>query len=347
MKRIVLSILILNLATFAIDCQRGNKQDETESAIPVQVEPVRSAQLAQPVRTSGRLSSAAEIKLSFKIGGIIDAFSVREGEEVQKGQMLASLKLDEIEGQVEQVRAGFEKAQRDFKRVQQLYGDEVVTLEQVQNAESSLRVAQSNLKIAEFNLDHAVITAPSKGRILKQLAEAGELTGPGYPVLYFGNESGRWVIKTGVAEQDLIRLALGDSASVQFDAYPGIHFPASVSEIAAGPDPQNGLYEVELELDALQERVFSGFVASVDIYPSRTQNVFVVPFSSLVNVSGLHGYVYRIDDADLAVKVPVEIAYFLEEDAIIHKGLEDVATVVTEGAAYLNGKTKVKIVDHQ
>jgi multidrug efflux system membrane fusion protein len=345
MKKIVFITSSIGLITILLYCQKGNPNHQTDPAVPVRIEAVRRLRLAQPVHTSGRLAFSSEVKLSFKIGGIIDTISVREGQKVRKGQVLASLKLEEIEGQVMQARAGFEKAQRDFKRVQNLYADSVTTLEQLQNAESGVQVAKSNLEIAEFNLNHAVITAPSDGRVLKQFAEAGELIGAGYPVLFFGSQSGRWVVKAGVADQDLVRLSLKDSASVTFDAYPGKTFPAFVQEIAAGPDPQNGLYEVKLALHSTQESLFSGFVAKADIYPSVKEMVSAVPFEALVNVSGLAGYVYRIGQDSLAVKIPVEIAYFIENDAIIQKGLEGVDEVITEGATYLSGNKKVRIVD--
>lgn len=345
MKKGLLIIGLLGVAVTLFVCQRSDHNKSTEKALPVQVATVQKAKVAQPIRTSGRLSSSSEIKLSFKIGGIIDAISVREGQSVQKGQFLASLKLDEIEGQVAQARAGFEKAERDFKRVQNLYADSAVTLEQLQNVKSGLIVAESNLKIAEFNLSHAQIRAPSQGRILKQLSEAGELVGSGQPVLFFGSHSGRWIIKAGVSDQDLIRIALDDSASVGFDAYPGMHFPASVKEIAAGPDPQNGLYTIQLELYPMSVTLFSGFMAKVDIFSSQTEMVYQVPFAALVNVRGSHGYVYRVEKDSLAKKVPVEIAYYINENAMIRKGLEGVDFVITEGAAYLDGKTKVRIVD--
>jgi RND family efflux transporter MFP subunit len=345
MKKIVFITGSIELIAILLSCQKGNPNHQTDLAVPVRIEAVRRLRLAQPIHTSGRLSSSSEIKLSFKIGGIIDAISVREGQAVRKGQVLASLKLDEIEGQVTQARAGFEKAQRDFKRVQNLYADSVTTLEQLQNAESGLQVAKSALEIAEFNLNHAVITAPSDGRVLKQLAEAGELVATGRPVLFFGSQSGRWVLKAGVADQDLVRLSLADSASVVFDAYPGRTFPAFVQEIAAGPDPQNGLYEIKLALRSTPESLFSGFVAKADIYPSAKEMVSVVPFGALVNVSGLAGYVYRINQDSLAVKIPVEIAYFIGNDAVIRNGLAGVDAVITEGAAYLSGNKKVKVVD--
>lgn len=345
MKKPFFIFPVLFVASFFMcRCSESPKQ-EAGTEVPVRTETARRVRQAQPVRTSGRLSSASEIKLSFKAGGLIDRISVHEGTVVRKGRVLASLKLDEIEAQVEQARVGHDKALRDFNRVRKLYQDSVVTLEQLQNAESGLRVAESNLRIAEFNLDHAVITAPSDGRVLKRMAEPGELIGPGTPVLYFGGQSGPWVVKAGVIDRDVIRLSLGDSASVRFDAYPSKSFPGSVQEIAAGPNPMNGLYEVEVGLSPFHESLFNGFVAGVEIHPSRIEEGVAVPFASLTDVRGLSGYVYRIGEDGLAVKTPVEIAYFQNGGAVIRGGLKGGESLVTEGAAYLNGTSEVRIVD--
>lgn len=345
MKRwIILGLIIISLAVVVV-CKKTQRQKTVDAAIRVKTAQVEHTQLSRSIRTSGILASSAEMMLSFKLGGIIDRIPVREGQDVVQGQLLAGLKQDEIMARVRQARVGVEKAERDYNRAKNLYEDQVVTLEQLQNAESGLDVARSNLEIAEFNLKHARIHAPSDGRILRKIAESSELVGAGHPVLLFGNQSKLWRLKAGVVDQDVVRLTLGDSAHVCFDAYPREQFKGRISEIAGAPDPMNGLFEVEVTLEPVPFRLFSGLMGGTDIYPSHTEEVSVVPFGALVNVSGSHGYVYRIEADSLAVKVPVEVAYIVEDKAVIRVGLDGIETIVTEGAAYLNGKSNVRIVN--
>ena len=104
----------------------------------------------QVIKTSGQLTTNDETILGFKTSGIVSSILVKEGDFVKKGQLLATLDLREINALVSQARHGYEKAQRDFRRVQNLYRDSVVTLEQLQNAETGLAVAKEQLEAANL-----------------------------------------------------------------------------------------------------------------------------------------------------------------------------------------------------
>ncbi|MCB0292238.1 MAG: biotin/lipoyl-binding protein, partial [Calditrichaeota bacterium] len=62
-------------------------------------------EIAFPVETSGQLAAKAEVKLAFKIGGIIERIYVDEGSSVRKGQLLATLVQSEIKAQADQARS--------------------------------------------------------------------------------------------------------------------------------------------------------------------------------------------------------------------------------------------------
>src|SRR4029079_18657756 len=122
---------------------------------------------------------------------------------VAKGQLLATLDLTEINAQVQQANQGVEKVQRDVKRVKNLYNDTVATLEQVQNANTQLKVAEESLRIARFNQQYAQIRATESGIILKKLMNEGELASAGSPVFQFNGTAGNdWVIRFGVSDKD-------------------------------------------------------------------------------------------------------------------------------------------------
>ncbi len=339
-----LTVVPILIAALFLSCKGGKAPVLTHRVVPVKMTPVEREEVVLPIHTSGILHSSAEVPLSFKIGGIVDQIMIREGEQVQKGRILASLKLDEIAAQVNQARTGFEKAERDFARAERLYADSVITQEQLQNAESGLAIAKSNLDIAEFNFSHARITAPSEGRILKKLAEEGQLVGEGTPILLFGSQAQAWRVKAGVADRDVVRIFPDDSVSVRFDAYPEIQFPARVEEISGAPDPSNGLFEIGIDLDPNPKTLYSGFVASLDIFPTKSTTMWVIPFGALTDVSGSEGTIYRITADSMAVRVPVQVAAITDDAAMILDGLKGVSSIVTEGAAYLSENTKVKVI---
>jgi RND family efflux transporter MFP subunit len=301
-------------------------------------------EISLPVRTSGKLAAVTESRLSFKTGGIVEDIHVDEGQDVRAGQLLAQLDLDEIEAQVAQARSAYGNAKRDYERAQRLYADSVVTLEQVQDAETGLEIARSAFEIASFNLEHSVIRAPNDGKILRRFVEVHELIGPGSPVFVFGSSGGGWVVRVGVTDRDMLRIEIGDSASITFDAYPGIAFPAAVDEIAQAADPLSGAYEVELLVDPGERKLVSGFVAGVDIFPKEAYPYHLIPVEAIVEADGQQAYVFVPVEAGGVQKIGVETGPLFGDLVAVSGGLAGHATVVTEGAAYLSEDSVIKVV---
>lgn len=335
-------LLILGLFVLAIQCGKNNVAEIPEKIVPVKLAAVKTENVSIPIHGSGMLFSQKQIRLSFKTGGIVERIAVKEGENVSKGQLLAQLELDEIKAQVQQAQSGFEKAQRDVERIENLYADSVVTLEQKQNAETQLDVAKSNLQIATFNLEHSTIKAPTDGRILKRFVEQDELVGPGTPVFYFGSGREEWLIRLGVSDRDIVQVQLGDSAVVTFDAYPQLTFPARVTGIAQAADPQNGTFEVEIQLDSQGRRLAAGFVGQVIIMPQKSEQQTVIPISALVDARGDDALVFTIKDGK-AEKISISTGAIIGENVIISSGLVEIDSVITAGAAYVRHGDKVKV----
>jgi multidrug efflux system membrane fusion protein len=328
-----------------INCRQEVEEPQRSEVVYVETAPVEHREMSQIIHTHGRISSKKEIKLSFKINGIIRNIAVDEGQAVKKGQLLARLDLSEIESQVKQAQSGFEKAKRDLERAEDLYKEKAVTLEQLQNIQTAHQVAESQLEVAEFNLRYSEIHAPSRGRILRRLMEENEMVSAGMPIFFFASTDRDWIVRAGVSDRDLVRLRLNDPAVLIFDAYPGEKFQARVSEIAESSDPMTGTYEVELEVETTDKKLVSGFVAQVDISPSSKEMYTVIPIEAMIEADGRQGFVFTVDEStNRAKRIPMTIGFLFEDKVAVSAGLEDISFVVTEGAPYLIEGTQVKIV---
>ena len=320
-------------------------ENRSEEYVPVQVTSIEKSSTPQPIHSSGRLSAKAEVRLSFKIGGIIDRIYADEGQQVRAGRRLAQLNMAEIEAQVLQAQSGFDKAQRDLDRVQSLLADSVATREQGQDAETALKIAEANLEIAAFNRAHAEIIAPSNGRILKRLAEENELVQAGMPLFLFASDQGGWVVRVGLSDRDIVQVSLGDSTHLQFDAYPGVLFRGLVSEIADAADPLSGTFEVEVQVEDPGQLLKSGFIARVDIYPNRENAFYFLPVEALVEGDGKEGTIYILSDTDsLAQRRQITIEHMFDDRLAILAGDLENATVVTRGASFLKEGDRVRVV---
>lgn len=345
-QNLIFLLLIGSAATLAACNGSSKAADITEDAIAVKVQPVTTTSYAPVLKYSGSMASTAEAKLSFKIGGIISKIYVKEGDQVTRGQLLATLDLTEINAQVQQASQGVEKNQRDVNRVTNLYKDTVATLEQVENANTQLQVAQEGLRIARFNQQYAQIRAGENGTILKKYMNEGEMASSGAPVFMFSGTAGNdWVIRFGVSDKDWAVLKKGDKAQVEIDAYPAKAFTGIITEIAQGADPASGTYEIEVRVLPDGARFATGLFATVQLQPVGQQTVTLVPIEAISEANDRTGYVYTLNaDGKTVTKNKVTIAFLESNKAAVVSGLDSVHEVVTEGVGYLTDKAAVKVI---
>ena len=346
MSRLNITGISLLLLMMACTNQSKEKVKQEDDAILIKTVTVENTDYQPAIQYSGIMASTNEIKQSFKIGGIISRINVREGEHVRKGELLAELNLTEINAQTEQTAQAVAKSKRDAERVKNLYADTAATLEQLQNVQTQLEVAQENQRIARFNLSFARITALGDGVISKKIANEGEVIAPGSPAFIINN-AGRndWVIRLGVADKDWSRIHIGDPAIINLDAYPGKTWNGIVSKRAEAADPYSNTYEIEVKVIPNGDQFAAGLFATVQLSTTRVKGLYALPIEALAEADEKKGFVYVLNpDKQTVRKIPVEIAYINKDKVIISKGLENIREVITDGVSYLTETSHVKWV---
>jgi multidrug efflux system membrane fusion protein len=329
--------ITLFLSLTLVACGRGRATAPASSgAVAVRTAPVASERIAPPVTATGTLGPKEEVTLSFKVGGVVRRMLVDEGRAVRAGDTLAELDLSEIDAGVVRARSAAEKAERDLTRARRLYADSVATLEQAQNAQTGRDVAHAELETALFNRRYAVIVAPASGPILRRSAEPGELVQAGTPILTLGSHARGVVMRAALADRDIVLVRRGDRAVVRFDAVGDRTFDGVVTEIAGAADPLTGTYRVEVTVPAASG-LASGLIGRVEIRPAAARPLMLVPIEALLEADGANATVYVLaPDGRHAERRTVRIAFLAGDRVAIASGLEGVAAVVTDGAAYLD-----------
>ena len=163
---------------------------------------------------------------------------------------------------------------------------------------------------------------------------------PGQPILHFKSSGEGWVVRVGLADRDVVRVALGDVAQVRAAAWPDRVLAGRVAQIAAAASPATGTFDVEIALEAGDVRLLSGMHARVEIEPAAREPVAWVPIDAFLEGDGDRGVVYVLD-GDTARRIPVRLAFLRGAEAALREGL-DVDAVVTDGAAWLRDGARVR-----
>ena len=296
---------------------------------------------------TGVLTSSSEIKLSFKVGGIVQSINIRPGETVEQGQVLARINQSEARANYDKAQEALEKSKRDLYRAESLYLDSSATLEQLQNAKTSVQIAQSDFEIAAYNFKHAKIISPVSGTVLGLYAEVGELVAAGNPIISIGksNEAGTQVLRASVADKDLFKIILGDTASITFSALPTKTYEGRITEIAQAPNALTGTYSVEITLiKGYYPELRNGFVGKVDFFARPTDGLVNVPIKAMVEGEGKKTSLFITKDHKTAQIRTVHIVSFQEDAFTIYADeLPENAKIITDGSQYLSPNDSIEI----
>lgn len=341
--------LLLTTSLGGCDNKTAAAQTQQERSVPVRVSTPTPAPDADAVRAYGVVRPENQAALSFKIGGMIQAIHVDDGDQVRQGQVLAELDMREIDSHTARAELAVQKAKRDMDRIAPLAGKGFASAKSMDDARTALDAARAEQRAIEFDRSLARITASADGVVLARHADAREMIGQGAPVVTVSAGANAYMLKAGLGDKDVARVKTGDAAILTLDAFPGEKLHGRLSRIAAASDPRSGAFEVEIALDAAGKNLISGFMGEARITASiagANTNALTIPASAIIEGHGSGAMIFVIDPkTGIAQQKRISIGKLDGENIIVTGGLEPSVKVVTAGANYLSDGTKVRIVE--
>ncbi len=349
--QVIVAVLIVPVLVSAslVSCTDSKSESlkivRKSDPIPVKILELESIDQSTPILTSGKITTDNETQLAFKTGGVLDQVFVQEGDRINRGQLLATLNLREINAVVSQSKFLLEKSQRDFERTENLFRDSVATLEQMQNARTALDVAREQLQATEFNKQFSKIVAPQNGFVLRKFVNPGQVIAIGAPVLLVNGVSNNgWLLRVNASDKQWAAIQLNNKANVTLDAFAGREFQAKVLRKSETSDPATGTFSVDLLVKNEDEKLVSGMFGSAKITTARKTKVWSVPYEAVLDANGNEGFVFVTPDYKTAIKVPVTISSIEKDKVSITGGFEKVSTLIVSGSAYLNDQADITII---
>ena len=297
----------------------------------VEITKIELIDIVETVAATGKIQPEVEVKLSSEVSGEIIELPIKEGQQVQKGDLLVKINPDLIQAAVSQSQAGLsnvraqlsqaeaslKNAKANYERNRQLFEKGVISKSEwdrsiadyevaqanVQSAYYSVQSAAANVKQSRDNLSRTTIYAPMNGTISKLAVELGErVVGTaqmaGTEIVRVANLN-NMEVEVDVNENDIVKVAVGDSTIVEVDAYLKREFKGIVTEIAnsaqstlSADQVTNFKVKVRIlpesysDLTEGKPEYFSpfrpGMTATVDIITNKKNRIIGVPISSIV-----------------------------------------------------------------
>jgi HlyD family secretion protein len=318
-SRKALYIKLISVAILAIVLSYFLLKNKDES-IAIKTEKVELRTITQKVSAIGKIRPETEVKISSEASGEIMFLGFRDGDSVNKGQLLVRIQPDIVQSQLEQftasadaskiaidaTKAEMDRAQADFKRISDLYAKQYASREEFDRAKSTLEQAQSRfrssgsdytrafsaLKQMRSQASRTTLYSPMSGTVTSLSVEAGEkvvgtaqMQGTEMMRIADLNIMNAWV---DVDENDIVFVKIGDTARIRVDAMPDEELFGYVYEIghsaktsAAGTQEEVTNFEVRIRIIDKDKRLRPGMSCSVEISTETHPNVLSVPLQSV------------------------------------------------------------------
>jgi HlyD family secretion protein len=275
--------------------------------------------------------------------GRIAEVLVEAGDRVRKGQVLARLnpitaqsQLDSAEASLDEVRANAAVAQSEWARAQQ--GDDIFSKEENERrrttaltAEAKVKAAQAQVRDARNKLAQTTIVAPTDGIVLMRTAEVGQIAVPGSTVLFHLARDAEIEMRGQVAEQDVPRLALGQTATVRLDGVAD-RFTGRIWQIGAIIDAGTRQGTVRIDLPA-DRNLRPGSFARADIEVGSTTGVLLPQTAVLSDENG--SYVLIVGSDNKLERRAVTVGGARSEGLLVSQGLSGTERVIAIAGAFL------------
>jgi HlyD family secretion protein len=163
------------------------------------------------------------------------------------------------------------------------------TADDIAAQEAQVMAAQANVQMLQAKLENTMLRAPFSGVVTRQDAKSGAAATPGTTLVSLASKNA-YEIETYVAEADIAKVALGNSANVTLDAYgDSVPFTAKVISIDPAETVLEGVstYKVDLLFTSMPQPVKSGMTANTDIITATRSSALSVPARAVYQNNGM------------------------------------------------------------
>ncbi|HBS88394.1 MAG: hypothetical protein A2W91_14685 [Bacteroidetes bacterium GWF2_38_335] len=303
-----------------------------EELVEVETEKPQKRVIVETITASGKIQPETEVKISPDVSGEIVELNVVDGQKVTEGDLLLKIRPDiylsnldrmkatvnSAKAQHEQARAQLLERESSYNRIKELYESKTVSKSEFEASESAYKVAKANadaanysvksseasLNEAEKNLTKTSIYAPMSGIISALNVKKGErvvgtVQMAGTEMLRIADLT-KMEVKVEVNENDIVKVSLGDTATIEIDAYLDHKFKGIVTNIANSANTtgiasdQVTSFDVKIRIlpesysDLLKQNEYPfrpGMSATVDIQTHTEYNVLSIPIQAVTTRS--------------------------------------------------------------
>jgi HlyD family secretion protein len=353
-------IIITGIFTYFFLVKKIKQEVPEQAMIQVKVTGVKKQDFTEKYTVMGSIKGAIENDLRFHIEGHLKKYNFKEGDKITDGQVICSLdtkdaltKIDYAQSRYRSEHSAYLSAKEKYKVYEEMFKMEALAesklLEakfEIDSAELRADSAKSELDLARLNLLKTNLLAPSDGILAEIIIKPGEYVTSQDVVCKFISDHGT-NFEVDIPEKDVLKMSVGQKATINSDSYPDKEFEGTLIEIAPVVKERTRTETVKIKVENNEGLLRSGMFARGTIFVKEYHNVVLVPTDSIISLNDITFIVPVVvpeaNPTEGTIQMrPCTIGDKVGEKTIVLSGLNLGELLVIETQGQLSDGVKVK-----
>ena len=293
----------------------------------------------ETMNVSGQVTASQTANISTRVMGYITNLNVKVGDNVNKGQLIATISNNDIiakRGQAEammaEADAALTSAKKDYDRFTALYKQQSASAKELDNATLQYNAVKAKVEAAremrnEVNaqLEYTSLTAPFAGVVMQKFTDAGSIANPGMPIVSI-EQKDSYEISASVPETEINAVKQGATVVVIIKS-ANKSFNGTVTQINQSSQFSGGQYIIKVSIpDAVKKGLFAGMYADLSLSKpkatdSKEVSMVTVPTSIIIKKDDLTG-LFTVSANNTALLRWVRLGKTIGNNVEVLSGLE-------------------------
>ncbi|MEC8739426.1 MAG: efflux RND transporter periplasmic adaptor subunit [Bacteroidota bacterium] len=310
-------------------------------AIPVKVDTLGHSEYSNMVTLQGLIHSDQNIRISSEVAGVVTKIRVKEGENIQSGQILIDINNDLINAQIHELQTALDLAKITFEKQERLWKKNIGSEMQYLQAKTNYESLKRRMISTEIQLSKHKIIAQSSGQIEQIFVKTGQVASPGIPLLEITNNQ-ELELHVKVSEQFLGKFTPGQNVMVR---YPSIskQYEEKIDAIGSVIDPNSRRFLITIRPKNGKGLLKPNLLALIDLPSFNSANALSIP-TKLIRQDSKGNFVLCVNENSAVEKAYLEIKEQFADRTIVKSGIEPGKLIITEGFTNVIPGDFVKII---
>ncbi|MEZ5461584.1 efflux RND transporter periplasmic adaptor subunit [Dokdonella sp.] len=263
----------------------ADEEKQVDTSVPVEAVAASRRSISASYSGTATLEPESEAEVAAKISGVLLKLLVEEGDQVQKGQVLARLDDENPRLNLAKAKATLKKLENDYQRSSEMFERKLLSVEQNDKIRYDLETQRATYDLAQLELSYTNIVAPISGVISRRMVKVGNYIQVNQALFKIENFEPLLAVLS-VPERELNTLRTGQVVRMRVDSIAGKTFEGAIQRISPVVDPATGTFRVTCEFHDETGQLKSGMFGRLEITFAQHDDVLTIPRTALIEEDG-------------------------------------------------------------